>query len=161
MFKYEIIDGEVTITGIKDEAIESILVPKFIDNHQVTGIGRYAFGCSHNVRNIILQDSIINVGYDAFANCGGLESITIPNSVNYIDSTCLLSCSQLIEINGFKLNGGVNIINNRFIYYNTWIYKIIYQICDDYYYYCYVDNGYFIDGLDYYKNFNTYSKKIN
>lgn len=41
-FEYEIIDGEITITHLKDRSITSIYIPEFIGYYPVTGITHYA-----------------------------------------------------------------------------------------------------------------------
>lgn len=156
MFEYKIENGEVTITGIKDKTVESIIIPKEIDGYPVTNIDNYALDCLPKVRNIIIPDSILNISHDTFANCRSLETINIPDSIINIGSDCLLGCRLLIKINNIKLNKGINIINNRFIYHNTWVCKILNQIGNDYYHECYGENGYFIDNIEYGEIFNRY-----
>ena len=73
-----------------------------------------------------------------------IQSIDIPDTINgnHVFSVYFATfsgCQFLTEINGVKLKDGVNIINNKFVYYNRkgsciskMIVKIKYQIDDDY-----------------------------
>jgi hypothetical protein len=65
------------------------------------------------------------------------KSIEIPEFIDNLPVTnigeyAFYNCASLKEINGVDIKEGVNFINNRFIYRNQLIYKILYQICDDY-----------------------------
>lgn len=134
MFKYEIIDGEVAITGYKDKTVTHIDIPEFIDGYPVI--------------------SITNGG---FYNCGELVSVNIPNSVVRIGSESFFTCLSLKSINNIDLVFGINFIGDKFIYQNTFLFSIIYgvssQICSDYVC-CILDksnrysykNSYYIDG---------------
>ena len=126
-FKYKIIDNCVVITGTTtteycDVITETIDIPSIINGLNVIGINNYSFKLVPYLKSINIPNSIINIGRNTF-------------SANH----------HLTEINGVKLKEGVNIINNKFIYYERRIYTIKYQICDDY---CdddelFIDNNYF------------------
>ena len=155
-FEYEIIDGEVTITGYKNEFIESITIPEYIDGYLVRRIGYNAFeNCIHlndvripnsvisimieafwncvSLTKIKIPDSVINIDENAFGRCISLKEINIPNSVIDIGKYTFWDCDSLTEINNVKLNNDINTINKRFIYHKQSIYKIQYQIGEDYY----------------------------
>ena len=110
MFKYEINNGEVLITGSDDESVTYIDIPEFIDGYPVTGIQLIVFP--------------------------GTTSINIPKSVKYIYESCFIYASNLTYINNIKLNDGFNFINDSFIYLGHKsfgvVYKIKFKICDDY-----------------------------
>ena len=116
-FKYKIFDGEVTITGYNGITVESIIIPEFIDNLLVTKIGSFSFAHRDTTLNIIL-----------------------PNSVTYLGENSFIGNDMLI-INNIELKEGVNVVNNRFIFYNGYTSNIMYQINDDYV----CDDGYFMD----------------
>lgn len=117
-FKYKIIDGEVTITGYNGITVESIIIPEFIDNLLVTKIGSFSF-----------------------AHCNTTLNIILPNSVTYLGENSFIGNDMLI-INNIELKEGINVVNNRFIFYNGYTSNIMYQINDDYV----CDDGYFMDG---------------
>lgn len=155
-FEYEIIDGEVTITGYKNESVKSVTIPEYIDGYLVRRIGYGAFencihlndiGIPNSVTNIMdeafwncryitkikIPGSVTIIGDNAFGRCISLKEIDIPNSVTTIGKFIFRDCYSLTEINNVKLNNHVNIINNRFVYYDGLIYRIRYQIDEDYY----------------------------
>lgn len=166
-FEYEIIDGEVTITGYKNESVKSVTIPEYIDGYLVRRIGYGAFdGCIHlndvripnsvisimteafwnciSLTKIKIPDSVINIGENAFGRCFSLKEINIPNSVIDFGKYSFWDCFSLTEINNVKLNyDDVNSIGDRFIYYKQSIYKIQYLIDKDYF--C-EDNIIFING---------------
>lgn len=121
-FEYIVENGEVTITGYTDRSVKSINIPGFIDTLPVT-----------------------TIRYDSFMKCTYLNKITIPNSVTDIHDCVFWNCTSLKEINRIKLKKGVNLINDRFIYYDITVYKIKSQIAYDYYCEYYDDIRYLID----------------
>lgn len=127
MFEYIIENNEVTITGIKDESLEKITIPKTIEGYPVTKL---------NNRCIRF--------------CNSLTNINIPKSVNKIHFHTFSRCDSLICINGVKLKEDINTVNNEFILCNKRSYKIIYQIGYDYHCCGLGDHYlYFIDGKRY------------
>lgn len=69
---------------------------KFDD--EVTTIGASAFAKCGNLKSIILPNSVASIGGVAFINCGSLESITIPNGVTSIGEMAFKSCKSLKSI---------------------------------------------------------------
>lgn len=64
----------------------------------VNEIGKSAFeGCKH-LKSISIPDTVTGINDRAFAECSGLTSITIPRSVNMIGSEAFVNCSGLAEI---------------------------------------------------------------
>ena len=129
-FEYEIIDGEVTITGINgfigsqplarydgdrlvtycdDNFIKSLTIPDSIDGYPVTKIDEWAF-----------------------APCKSLVHISIPNSIINISSTILYTANSLSKINDIEIVDRFCKIQNRFIYTNKYILKIVFNILDCY-----------------------------
>ncbi|MCX4352705.1 MAG: leucine-rich repeat domain-containing protein [Lachnospiraceae bacterium] len=63
----------------------------------VTRIGKYAFYRS-KITSIIIPDSVISIGGNAFGKCSNLTSITIPDSVTTIGGYLFVECSSLNEV---------------------------------------------------------------
>ena len=96
-FNYVIIDGEIEITGCMSTE-EVIIVPEEIDGLPVTRIWEYAFSFCENEKEIVLPDSIKEIGEVAFANNYMLEKINLPKELKTIPNSCFYGCYNLKEI---------------------------------------------------------------
>ncbi len=65
-------------TGIADRAFEACSFTNIIIPNSVTNIGSFAFSDCTLLTSITIPDSIISIGYSAFSGCTSLESITLP-----------------------------------------------------------------------------------
>lgn len=63
-----------------------------------TSISREAFSNCSGLTSITIPNSVTSIGYEAFYDCNGLTSITIPNSVTTIGSSAFDGCSGLTSI---------------------------------------------------------------
>lgn len=145
MFKYKITDSEVTITGLDSSDYTHIDIPEFIDGYPVKRIDIKPY------RSLFIY------------TLSELISFNFHQSVDYINPELFVRSNKLRLINNDVVKYGL-IMNNKFILTASTIgfiviKRIIYSICDDYYYF-YGDNEYFIDGLGCNENFNRYNKKI-
>ena len=88
-------DGTLTISGkgaMKDYDIENnespvfknLNVKKIVIEDGVTNIGNCAFDCCTGLTSITIPDSVTSIGNDALQGCTNLTSITIPDSVTSI-----------------------------------------------------------------------------
>ena len=102
-------DGTLTISGtgaMKDYNINDTQSP--VINHQnvkkvmiedgVTNIGNYAFYFCENLTSLTLPDSVTSIGDSAFDTCRGLTNITIPEGVTNIGDCAFYDCSNLTSI---------------------------------------------------------------
>ena len=96
-FKYEVDDGQVTITRHKG-AGGDVVIPDTIDGRPVTIIGAYAFRECFKLTSITLGNSITTIGDAAFGSCLGLTSITLPNSLTTIGYAAFAYCTGLTSI---------------------------------------------------------------
>ncbi|MBO5855863.1 MAG: leucine-rich repeat protein [Alistipes sp.] len=87
-------DGKVTKIGKSAFYVsifnEGNLTGKYLTNiiipNSVTEIGEAAFFNCSNLRSIVIPDNVTSIGNDAFAYCSHLESASISNSVNTLKS---------------------------------------------------------------------------
>lgn len=131
MLKYKIENNEVTITGYKDQFVKSIVIPDMIDGYPVTRIARCAFTGRNNLKHLTIPNSVTDIGYR-------------------------LGCKNLKFINNIRLSNKGIIVNNRFINFGGWFYRVIYIIGCDYYYediHDFYVLPYIIDGEVYSLNF--------
>lgn len=128
-FKYEILDGRYILTGLTNTSLKDIVIPRvfskiagkkirinenkfeFISGFTypiklenviipdtITEIGDGAFAKCRNFTVAIIPDSVTKIGKDAFWNCQNLTSITISSSVTEIDERAFEGCSKLTSI---------------------------------------------------------------
>ena len=93
---YKIREGTVIIC---DDAwrwisnLRSIIIPDSVIN-----IGTNAFGGCESLTSIIIPNSVTNIGNSAFYECKSLTSIVIPNSVTSIGDEAFYRCESLTSI---------------------------------------------------------------
>lgn len=79
-----------------------IIIPTTVSyngvNYNVTGIGYKAFYNSDLLKSVSIPNSVTYVNGDAFSNCPGLTSITIPNSVTSLGIGAFNACVNLTSI---------------------------------------------------------------
>ena len=64
---------------------------------------------TNEITNLIIPNSVTNIGDDAFRGCSGLTSVTIPNSVTSIGDRTFYDCSGLTSV---TIGNGVKSIGN-------------------------------------------------
>ena len=96
-------DGTLTISGTDMQInpgwyYKRKQIKKVIIENGVTNIGSYAFGECSNITSITIPNSVTWIGSKAFSGCSSLSSITIPNSVTSITEEAFSGCSSLSSI---------------------------------------------------------------
>jgi serine/threonine protein kinase len=86
---YTVPDGVKTIG---DDAFYWATVSEVVLPDSVTDIGMYAFAYAKNLENITIPESVETIGANAFAQCDSLESITIGKDC-IVDGKDSLSCT--------------------------------------------------------------------
>lgn len=77
----------------KKAIVEELIIPD-----SVTQIGRSAFGGCSSLQSIVIPDSVTHIARWAFSDCRSLQSIVIPNSVTRIEGSVFYGCSSLQSI---------------------------------------------------------------
>ncbi len=70
----------------------------FEEGSQLTSIGSNAFYNCTGLTSITIPDSVTSIGYGAFSGCTRLTSITIPDSVTSIGDSAFRGCEGLTSI---------------------------------------------------------------
>ena len=73
-------------------------IKKVVIDNGVTNIGENAFCLCPNLASITIPNSVTSIGNAAFYQCSNLTSVTIPNSVTSIGNQAFYSCSNLTSI---------------------------------------------------------------
>ena len=80
----------------------SIVIPDLVkyngQNYSVTSIGDEAFRECSGLTSITIPNSVTSIGEYAFCDCKGLTSVTIPNSVTSIGNCAFAACYGLTSI---------------------------------------------------------------
>lgn len=74
---------EITITGLKNNALTDLIIPTYIDSKRVIRIDDGAFSDCTGLTSITLSEGITSIGDGAFAGCT-LESFVMPDSVTEV-----------------------------------------------------------------------------
>ena len=82
ILRFSIRHGQVCVTGARGEE-KQIVVPDRIGGCPVTAIGARAFFGS-DLEGIALPDTLETIGREAFAKCGGLKKLIVPDGVTSI-----------------------------------------------------------------------------
>ena len=101
-------DDTLTITGYTGSN-GVVTIPSTIAGLPVTSIGDWAFYAT-SVTNVLIPDSVTNIGDGAFFDCQSLTNVTIGNSVTSIGDWTFAFCPSLTSVccrgNAPGLGGG-------------------------------------------------------
>ncbi len=73
-----------------------IIIPDFVLDYPVIGIGDYAFMSNSTVKTVTMPLSVIRIGEYAFANDPDLESVTIPRWCDRIADTAFWNSPNIV-----------------------------------------------------------------
>ncbi len=77
---YSVTDEGVVITGYDDSVPEILEIPSEIEDKSVISIASKAFLNCNKVKEVVIPDTVTQIGYMAFANCTALSSVTLPQN---------------------------------------------------------------------------------
>lgn len=88
----------VKISSCDTSAEGEIEIPAEISGLPVTSIAKDAFYDCSGLTSVTIPDSVTEIGEFAFENCSGLISITIPDSVTEIGDSAFKGCTALTSV---------------------------------------------------------------
>lgn len=93
-------DGVGVVSGVVDrnKPIWECIIPESVNGVNVTGIGVGAFSHCRDLTSVTIPDSVKYIEHDAFFWCTSLESVTIGNSVTSIGDWAFFGCTSLTNI---------------------------------------------------------------
>ena len=77
-FTYEETDGKIRITGLTDDGITEIAVPRDIGGKPVAEIAENAFMNRRDLRGVSVPDCVEKIGGGFLSGCSALYSLTLP-----------------------------------------------------------------------------------
>ena len=98
---------EVSCRGSYSESYSNeysgdVVIPETVNyngtTYSVTYIGGEAFRNCRGLTSVTIPNSVTSIGYKAFSGCSGLTSVTIPNSVTSIGESAFSGCSGLTSV---------------------------------------------------------------
>ena len=78
--------------------IETLEVPDKVDGLIVTTLANESLKGHNDIVNVILPDSITNIGESAFENCTNLETIVLPVDLEFISNSAFKGCTSLEQV---------------------------------------------------------------
>ena len=97
-------DGMMTVfgTGTMGDfpawSVYSTQIKTAVIDEGVTTIGGYAFASCGNLTDVTIPNSVTSIGFSAFIGCESLTSVTIPNSVTSIGEYAFTDCTSLTNV---------------------------------------------------------------
>ena len=80
----------------------SVVIPSTVtysgENYRVTAIGKEAFALCGSLTSVTIPESVTFIAEFAFYGCTGLTSVTIPESVTKIDGAVFYGCTGLTSV---------------------------------------------------------------
>lgn len=96
-FDYTIANGQVTITRYSGTG-GAVTIPSTITGLPVSGIGQAAFADCAGLTSVTVPNSVSSIGQAAFVGCVSLTSVSLPNSVTTIERSMFEACTSLASV---------------------------------------------------------------
>ena len=84
--------------AVSPEPTGAVTIPSTLGGKPVTRIGECAFSDCGGLTSITIPDSVTGIGESAFYGCSRLTSVTIPNGVTNIGEYAFSGCSRLTSV---------------------------------------------------------------
>jgi hypothetical protein len=97
-YEYEVDGGFATITYVDESISGDITVPSTLGGYTVTVIGEDAFAYCGFLTSVTLPNTVTVIGNSSFYYCDSLTGISIPNSVTSIGHCAFDSCTSLTDV---------------------------------------------------------------
>ena len=96
--KWEITRKGARIIGCDKTFEGAMAIPSFIDGVPVVEIGRKAFAQCEGVSSVVIPDSVEVVGEEAFYDCSGLEELRLGAGIKKIENGAFGACGSLKSV---------------------------------------------------------------
>lgn len=102
-----------SVKAIEEKCFKGSAVKKVIIPNSVINIGNNAFELCQNLETITIGNSVISIGKAAFSYCSSLKNIDLPDSITYLDEYTFYNCNSLNKV---KISNSIKIIGDWSFY---------------------------------------------
>ncbi len=95
--KYSLVNGEYVVVSVGSCKSELVVIPREVNGMLVTGIADGAFKNCDTVREIVLPNTVVTIGDDAF-RASTLETVALPSSLRRIGDAAFANCESLASV---------------------------------------------------------------
>ena len=93
------VEGEtVAVVECDKNASGELLIPSSYEGKPITSIGEQAFRNCSGLTSVTIPDSVTSIGIKAFGYCISMTSVVIPDSVTSIGRDAFELCSSLTSV---------------------------------------------------------------
>ena len=96
-WKYTVTNGVATLTGA-EPAEGDLVIPSHLGGYLVTSIGIEAFLDCEGLTSVTIPGSVTSIGYSSFFYCSGLTNVTISDGVRSIEDFAFGACYGLTSV---------------------------------------------------------------
>lgn len=95
-FYYRVTDGKATVTGyVREKGVSEIRIPVTLGGAAVTAIGARAFAGCGWLTAVEIPEGVTSVGEEAFSGCKALKTVQKPASLTSVAETAFDGCDSL------------------------------------------------------------------
>lgn len=98
LLTYEIGHGQTTITDCNEDAVGDLEIPAALGGAPVTEIGFLAFADCGLLGSVTIPDSVTTIRFGAFLSCASLTGVTLGDAVTEIGDGAFSACSSLLRV---------------------------------------------------------------
>lgn len=97
-YRGDLTTGTYIVIGLGTTLEKDIVVARFYNNIEITGVDTEAFSGVKGLNSVHLQSYIRTVGDRAFADSTDLTTVTLTKGIEYIGSEIFAGCTSLTEV---------------------------------------------------------------
>ena len=98
-FVFTVEGGKATIVHYSGQTESEVTIPVSLNGYPVTAIGDGAFASCGILSQITVPDGVLSIGNSAFAACENLKYAHLADSITYIGEGAFYGCNSLGNIN--------------------------------------------------------------
>lgn len=103
-------DGYYVVSGVGECPYEDIEISAVHNDLPVTEVGDHAFAEVHELKSIVIPDTVEKIGWGAFSGCDSLVSVTLPDHLSEVEGYLFNGCLSLSCV---EIPDGVSEIGDR------------------------------------------------